>query len=152
MPPSTVNVGAKIRLQVELGGDECVPAIVVGVHEDACDVVPVGTSIGAEVSELLTPAGPFDATAAMPEQSCLVKAGSSFVASSITEARAGGRFDVIEDRIRQVSIDDLAVPAGSSLSQGDNVLVRMNEADNSEAARVVASSSSLKFTYEDCGT
>ena len=152
VPPRTVIEGVKLRLQVEEGGDECVPAIVVAVHDDTCECVPVGASIEAKVSELLAPAGTFDASAAVPEQPCLVKAGSTFVAASIAEVRDGGRFDVTEDRARQVSLDDLAVPAGSSLSEGDNVLVRMNEADNSEAARVVASSSSLRHEYENCGT
>ena len=81
----------------------------------------------------------------------MVKAGSVFLAASIARKHDDGRLDIVEDQSRSVPLDDLALPVASSLSEGDKVLVRMDDADNSEAACVVSFSSSLKHTYKGGG-
>ena len=84
-----------------------------------------------------------------PGEKCLVKAGSVYYAASISEAHDDGRLDIVKDQSRDVPLDDLALPVESPLSEGDKVLVRMD--DESEAGRVVGCSSNLKYTYKGGG-
>ena len=156
VPPVALTRGAKVHLKVEEGGDKYVRAVVVAVRENStCDVTPVGDPTEHTKSELLAPADSSGAPSVADWHNgipCLVKTGITFVAASIADACDDGTFDVIGDQKREVSLADLARPVvASALSGGDDVFVRMDDADILEASRIIAISSDLKCAYRELG-